>query len=462
MISQSKHSLQQFLNQRYLTILVLLIIVFSAVIVFMRYSAMDDTTDYYMYYDAQVLSEYYQVTDDILEFDLGRKEYYWGIKGLPKRYQILLEINDDQRNLALDESQTFKLGDKIVYILPYYSIEKAEIFFVLHLFDLNDEAMFYQSWQNAFILLVTLFLLIVIIYSLHTNRQITRQMTDFSLWVQSMSHLEYKALQGQKTPESLSFTELVNSANFLRSSLLTQYELQLKEQALLTREKHFLSSLSHELRTPMAIMAAALTLLNNSDAITAKDKNKLVKLNKAHLTMKQLTNTLLQLWRGQQELTPPTKASHALQNKVFLLDELVENSVLACKKHFSKRNICFAVNMQGNTSLFGQMELADILISNLLRNACQYSVLGKVNVEISDHTLLIENDILAVSTAENTLELEEAGVTYGYGVGLFLVETICQQQQWQLNIRSNAQRFTVEVIFYDAPEQLKSTGLSVD
>lgn len=454
MISQSKSSLHQFLNQRYLAILVLLIIVFSAVIVFMRYSAMDDTTDYYMYYDAQVLSEYYQVTDDIIEFDAGRKEYYWGVKRLPKRYQVLLEINDDQSNLVLDESHLYKLEDKIIYILPYYSIEKAEIFFVLHLFDLKGEAMFYQSWQNAFIFLVTLFLLLVIFYSLHTNRQITRQMADFSLWVQSMSHLECKDLRQQKTPESLSFTELVNSADFLQTSLLTQYELQHKEQALLTREKHFLSSLSHELRTPMAIMAAALTLLNNSEAITAKDKNKLAKLNKAHLTMKQLTNTLLQLWRGQQALTQQKQVSHALQNKVFLLDELVENSVVACKEHFAKRTICFAVNMQGNTSLFGQLELADILITNLLRNACQYSVLGKVNVDIRDHTLVIENDILAHSAENKTLELEESGISYGYGVGLFLAETICQQQQWQLNISSNAQQFTVEVVFHDASEQL--------
>jgi len=455
MISQSKNSLHRFLNQRYLAILVLLIIVFSAVIVFMRYSAMDDTTDYYMYYDAQVLSEYYQVTDKIIEFDTGRKEYYWGVKRLPKRYQLLLEINDNQSKLALDESHIYKLADKIIYILPYYSVEKAEIFFVLHLFDLKDEAIFYQSWQNAFILLVTLLLLLVIFYSLHTNRQITRQMTDFSLWIQSMSRLEYVELQRQKTPESLSFDELVNSANFLQSSLLTQYELQHKEQALLTREKHFLSSLSHELRTPMAIMAAALTLLNNSDAITAKDKNTLVKLNKAHLTMKQLTNTLLQLWRGQQDLAHTKQVPHALQNKVFLLDELVENSVLACKEHFSKRKVSFAVNMQGNTRLFGQLELADILITNLLRNACQYSISGKVNVDISDRTLLIENDIAAVRAAEKkTSKLEESGVTYGYGLGLFLAETICQQQQWQLKITSNAQRFTVEVIFQDAPDQL--------
>lgn len=449
MISQSKHSLHRFLNQRYLAILVLLIILFSVVIFFMRYSAMDDTTDYYMYYDAQVLSEYYQVTDNIVEFDAGRKEYYWGVKRLPKRYQLLLGINDEQMKLTSNDTQIFQLADKTVYILPYYSDEKAELFFVLHLFDVKNEAMFYQSWQNAFIALVTLLLLVVILYSLHTNRQITRQLADFSHWIQSMSRLEYSELQRHNLPETISFEELVHSANFLQASLLTQYDLQQKQQTLLTREKYFLSSLSHELRTPMAIMAAALTLLSKSDDLNRKDKNKIAKLNKAHLNMKQLTNTLLQLWRGQQGLTQH-KVGNDLQNKVFLLDELVENSVLACQEHFAKRNISFAVNMQGNTRLFAHLALAEILISNLLRNACQYSINGKVNVEINNQCLFIENDTLAVNDSKNIAAKPD--VTYGYGLGLFLAEKICQQQEWQLKITSKAPLFTVQVTFHDSQE----------
>jgi len=445
MINQSKHSLRRFLNQRYLAILVLLILLFTAVIIFMRYSAMDDTTDYYMHYDAQVLSDYYQITDDIVEFDAGRKEYYWGVSRLPERYRSLLEINEDQTRVKINETQLYQLAGKSVYILPYYSVAKAEVFFVLHLFDLKNEAMFYQSWQNNFILLITLLLLFVIFYSLQTNRQITRQMHDFSVWVKSMSCFEYNELQNQKPPESLTFEELISSANYLQSSLLTQYELQQKEQKLLTREKHFLSSLSHELRTPMAIMAAALTLLNKSDNIIAKDRDKLVKLDKAHLTMKQMTNTLLQLWRGQKNLA---------QNKVFLLDELIENSVSFCQQQFKKRNIFFDINMNGNTKLYGQLELAGILINNLLRNACQYSEDGNVSIDINNQCLLIENVIAEVNdTSSKDMNSEVSEVTYGYGLGLFLAEKICQQQQWQLKITSKAQLFSVQVTFYDAQEQ---------
>ena len=55
LINFSKNSLHRYLNQRYLAILLLLITLFGALILFMRSSAMDDTTDYYMHYDAQVL-----------------------------------------------------------------------------------------------------------------------------------------------------------------------------------------------------------------------------------------------------------------------------------------------------------------------------------------------------------------------------------------------------------------------
>jgi K+-sensing histidine kinase KdpD len=60
--------------------------------------------------------------------------------------------------------------------------------------------------------------------------------------------------------------------------LVAQYELQHSQQTLLTREKHFLTSLSHELRTPIAIISAVLTMLNSSENINAKDKSKLIKL----------------------------------------------------------------------------------------------------------------------------------------------------------------------------------------
>lgn len=445
------NSIHRYLNQRYLAILISLCIIFVVVVLFMRYSAMDDTTDYYMHYDAQVLSEFYQVTDNINEFDNGIKEYYWGIEHLPKKYQVLLDIELSKDELVLDQTQMFSLNDQIFYILPFYSQEKSEIFFVIHIFNNLNESLFYQTWQNAFIALFTLFLILVIFYILQTNRNITHQMAVFSSWIKSMSHFDYLQLTQQKTPKALNFEELVNSAQYLQTSLLAQHELQDKEQKLLTREKHFLSSLSHELRTPIAIISAALALLEKSDDINPDDKVKLVKLAKAHRKMKQLTQTLLQLWRGQQN-SAQSLQTHLVQNKVFLLAELIEQAVITCKERFNRRNINFSVTMFEEVSLFSQYELAEILIDNLLSNACQYSGDGNVAVQLNQNTLQVQNtveDKVSSVKINQNVELSTIGYgyDYGYGLGLFLVDKICKQQHWQLIITSTEQLFSVKVIF---------------
>lgn len=473
--SHTIKSLHRFLNQRYLAILVTLIAIFVSVVLFMRHSAMDDTTDYYMQYDAQVLSEHYAVSNQIMEFDAGIKEYYWGTSRLPQAYKQLLGIAENQLNgiknepvLAnellpnklepnelpnelLNETKVYQLEQNVIYILPYFSDAKNEIFFVVHIFDQQREAMFYQAWLNSFILLVALCLAFVIFYSLHTNKSITRQMSDFYHYISTMSQFDYTQLQQHTLPETIQFEELVNSATSLQASLLAQHELQHSEQALLIREKHFLSSLSHELRTPIAIISAALTLLNKSENINATDKGKLLKLNNAHLKMKQLTQTLLQLWRSEQSSSVVSEnidGQHQIANKVFLLDELIEQAVTSCQQQFSRKNIQFVIEMDEHMRLYGQYELANILINNLLRNACQYTADGNIKLVLKNKALMVENRI--AENAITAISDEATELSYGYGLGLFLAEKISQQCHWSLDITSTDQLFRVKVGLNDA------------
>ena len=459
--SHAKQSLHRFLNQRYLAILITLIVIFVTIVLFMRHSAMDDTTDYYMQYDAQVLSEHYDVSDKIMEFDVGIKEYYWGVSQLPQAYKQLLGItekkldgiknepvlaNDLSPNKLLNKTTVYQLKQHAIYILPYFSEDKNETFFVIHIFNQQHEAIFYQSWLNSFILLVALCLAFVIFYSLHTNKSITRQMSGFHDYINTMSQLDHTQLKQHKLPETIQFAELVNSATSLQISLVTQYELQHSEQALLIREKHFLTSLSHELRTPIAIISAALTLLNSSKNINAKDKSKLIKLNNAHLKMKQLTQTLLQLWRSEQRpnvASAKVNGQYQIANKVFLLDELIEQAVTSCQQQFSRKNIQFVIEMDEHIRFYGQYELADILIHNLLRNACQYTADGKIKLVLKNKSLLVENSI--ADNAISAINDDTTELNYGYGLGLFLAEKICQQCHWSLELSSTDYFFRVKV-----------------
>jgi len=434
-------SLHQYLHRRYLAILVLLIAAFVIVIFFMRYSSMDDTTEYYMFYEAEILSDYYQPSDDIIEFDLGRKEYFWGKESLPDNYKNLLLAAPEEINNV----QLFELENQFVYILPFLNPQKTEVFFVVHIFDKEQEAMFYKLWQQLFFLVVLLILILVIYYSVKTNRKIIKQIDSFHLWMKTVTSLDFKQLQQQQLPTDLSFSELIESSQSLQASLLMQHQLQEHEQQLLAREQNFLSSLSHELRTPIATISAALSLLNKSNNLNNKELKVLEKLTKANRNMKQLTNTLLQLWRRQEN----TSQNYS-QDKLFLLDELIEQAIAECQLQFSNHSFHFNIDVEDNIQLFSQYELVKIIISNLIRNACQYSSDGVINIRLQNLNLTISNTF---NTAEHK---HHQSINYGFGLGLYLVEKICQQQHWKIDIVSSDQTFNVAINLIDESQSVNS------
>jgi signal transduction histidine kinase len=129
------------------------------------------------------------------------------------------------------------------------------------------------------------------------------------------------------------------------------------------------------------------------------------------------------------------------------LDELIEQAVTSCQQQFSRKNIQFVIEMDEHIHLYGQYELADILINNLLRNACQYAADGKIKLTLKNKCLLIENSItnnvMLLSNDETTEQ------SYGYGLGLFLAEKICQQCEWSLDITSAENLFSIKVNLSD-------------
>ncbi len=89
-----------------------------------------------------------------------------------------------------------------------------------------------------------------------------------------------------------------------------------------------------------------------------------------------------------------------------------------------------------------------------MRNGSQYSVDDIIKVELRHHCLQIENrvaDAIGSATATDGVDMSE--VDYGYGLGLFLANKICQQQRWQLDVTSTAQLFTVKVNFNSIEER---------
>ncbi|MFT4930058.1 MAG: signal transduction histidine kinase, partial [Phenylobacterium sp.] len=412
---------------RYISICVVMVMIFSLLISYMNLLGIDQTSEYYMLYEAEVLSEHYQPYSEIIEFDPQIKEYYWGIDQLPQTYRQLL----DKTPAIAGRTNLYSLSGGDVYILPYAIKQPPGFFYVIHRFD--DEIGIVNNRRTFDILLVvsTLMLLVLCGYIFRLNKTVTQPINQLHHWVEQLGQAEHL-----QPPPALVFAELQQTAMALHQSVQIQQQLHANEEQRLQREKAFLSTLSHELRTPMAIINAALAVLEKRNELPDKSAKVVAKLSKANRTMGQLCETLLQLWRRQ-------KSSQAPQT--VIVADMVNQLIEECQLLPLGVDLSIETTFTGQPSVITQPVLLQIVIANLLRNACQYGQGGIIGINViitaSEQSLVVTN---AADGKENGDDTAQQG-QYGYGLGLYLVEAICQQLDWRFVVESDKERFCVRV-----------------
>lgn len=418
-------SLSHFLNVRYSLIIGLLVVMFTSLVVVMNESGIDDTIEYYLFYEAESLSSYYQPYDEILEFHQGAKEYYWGKDNLPKHYQALFGDR-----LEVDKMTLFEHDRTYVYVVPF-AIPSAGIeLYILHIFPFDEYEESNMAYRFQLQVAAVNFAIILFLLMLKFNRRVTRQIKELDLWVAKLSKpSQTEALDDLTVPDTIDFEELNQAAKKLLESVQNQAKMRQEETVRLQQEKDFLTSLSHELRTPITVIAAAVSLLNKRNELTEKDKTIVQKLAKANNNMGLLTKTLLQVWRMKDRNT---------QSQPIRLAEKVSDLIAQNAQHLPKA-ASFEVLTKVDETLQLDPSLVALTVDNLLRNASQYSADGKVEC-------LVEGNKLTVSNAYNQAQ-QHSGDNYGYGFGLYLVAKICEREAWSFDVQKRQEQFVVTLIF---------------
>ena len=195
------------------------------------------------------------------------------------------------------------------------------------------------------------------------------------------------------------------------------------------REKDFLRSLSHELRTPLAISKVALELLENpSNELSVAVQKKLDRMRRANNNMLAITECLLWLWRGKE---------YSLAMEPIYLQAVVEAAISSNAYLLKNKAVTVCVELEADLRVMAEKRLLAMLINNLLRNAFQYTQQGFIKVSSKAGQLTICNTVSTESAVEPC--------DYGYGVGLYLVEKLCQQKGWSLTVQQQAELFVVTV-----------------
>ncbi|MCB1697360.1 MAG: HAMP domain-containing histidine kinase [Halioglobus sp.] len=261
----------------------------------------------------------------------------------------------------------------------------------------NTRAMRHKLWIISTAIALALSLIIWFFLS-----RISRPISRLVVWTRSLNPQSLKA-----QPPDFAYAELNQLAQLIRSSLSSV-------QDSLDREQLFLRHTSHELRTPIAVIRNNVELLRKLQS-SAEHQNEqqqqvIERIDRSSLTMKHLTETLL--WLSRDDVDSLTTSDVAL-------DKLVVQLATDMQYLLKEKPVEVVLDTQPCRIQLPEM-VARIVLSNLIRNAFQYTWEGRVRIRQQGSQVEIVNPLTEMGSTEDL----------GFGLGLKLTEQLCDRLRW--------------------------------
>ncbi len=215
--------------------------------------------------------------------------------------------------------------------------------------------------------------------------------------------------------------------------------------------KDFISSVSHEFKTPIASIQGFVKLLQNNN-LTEDER-----LEYTQIIIEE-TSRLSKLYSNILNLSKLENQEIIEKKTVFSLDEQIRRTILLLEHEWSKKNIEFNIDLdcvqyQGNEELLQQVWI------NLLNNAIKFSYEGSsitvklyriesiVKIKINDVGIGISEE-MQQRIFEKFYQGDKAHSHDGNGLGLAIVKRIVDLCGGRIYLKSNPTQgsvFTVEL-----------------
>lgn len=210
----------------------------------------------------------------------------------------------------------------------------------------------------------------------------------------------------------------------------------------LSREKLFTSDVSHELRTPLMVLASSCELLLANPSLEARSTAQVNRIARASDEMRQLVETFLMLARKPEEMGIESACT---------LKEVADAQVEVWGKLIREKGLTFVYDAQHAAAEQYNLTLLQSVMGNLLRNAWHYTDHGYVRLTLGDNSFVVEDSGIGIPEEQRHAMFQpfvrgEQQRGEGLGLGLSLVQRICSQQHWQVQLTTrepNGCRFTV-------------------
>lgn len=225
-------------------------------------------------------------------------------------------------------------------------------------------------------------------------------------------------------------------------------EMSMKRvDSFIKREQQFTRNASHELRTPVTVIKGAMEVLKQRVGEQETIKKPLDRIERAVKDMENIIAIFLWLAREEAALAP---------GQTTAVLPVVKEAIEQNQHLFSQKPIEIKFIVRAEPILPVSAPILKVAVVNLVQNAFQYTVAGSI-------TVLIDTDRVTITdTGKGIANSKLAAVkqphirgddSQGFGLGLAIVDRLCQRFGWHFDIDSELGKGTSAHLVFTPQEQ---------
>lgn len=363
---------------------------------------------------------------------------------LQKDFARVFEDYQDGRELRLDEGSAFfpagpTLPDYLRSIPTGYTEivldNRDHAFYVYHLvkgetsyFLVKDQRSFEKAeivlqravWSGFVFCVLASFVLGVFMVKrvIAPVRKLTRQVVNRGIF--------------KEQPPSLASEHANDEVGALAKAFDSTFA---RLQQALRREVLFTNDVSHELRTPLMVIQSACEILVAKKELDGYARQRIESIRRAVKKMKSLVEAFLALARGED--TPSEMAT---------LDAIVQSEFSTWQQLAEQKKNRLLVQQEMAITASKGVEYRTVLlrtvIDNLIRNAVHHTAEGEIVLVLKAAGFEVRDTGSGIAIDEITKVFKPyyrgtASHREGLGLGLSLVQRICEREHWSIVLEQN-------------------------
>ncbi|HET6783987.1 MAG TPA: HAMP domain-containing sensor histidine kinase, partial [Pseudoxanthomonas sp.] len=201
--------------------------------------------------------------------------------------------------------------------------------------------------------------------------------------------------------------------------------------AHVARERDFTRDASHELRTPLTVIRVASDMAMTEES-SPRVTRSLQRIQRAGRDMEAVIDAFLILAR-ENEVEP--------QSEDFELADIVLDEADTARALLVGKHVDLEVTCNAKPRLHAPPRVMQVVISNLLRNACAYTDRGRIDVILEQDRVIVRDTGIGMSGDSMARAFEpfyraDPSRPQGTGLGLSIVRRLCDRFGWKIELES--------------------------